>query len=293
MKIAFIILNYNTHIETTECISSIKEKIDTDDFKILIVDNASEEEDYSLLMRKYKNDNKVEIIRNDHNIGFANGNNAGIEFANSHWNPEFVAVINSDTELIQRDLIRKLDSEYAHSGFALLGPLVLNADGRCDNSPHFDPTVEGITEELRHFRKEKGYIVLGLYRPYCGLRKLREIIYSRGFHHTKTIHRNRDFHVYQQNVVLQGCFLIFSRKAFKYIDGFDKRTFLYYEEPLLFLELKKNNLTTVYDPEICIYHKDGASVNKIGKTSKQKLLFINKCYIESAEIILKELQNGE
>lgn len=293
MKIVFVILNYNTHIETSECISSIEGKIDTDDFKILIVDNASAEDDYNLLMHEYENDNKVKIIRNDQNLGYANGNNAGIEFVNSHWNPEFVAVINSDTELIQRDLTKKLDLEYEHSGFALLGPLVLTADGKCDNSPHFDPTVKGILEEFRRFKREKIYISLGLIRVYHGIRKLKKYISTRIIRRTKPIHRNRDFHIYQQDVVLQGCFLIFSRKAFKYIDGFDKRTFLYYEEPLLFLELKKHNLTTVYDPEICIYHKDGASANKIGNTSKQNLLFINKCYIESAKVILKELQNGE
>ena len=41
MKRAFLILNFGTYEETTDCVMSIVEHIDTDDYKIVIVDNET------------------------------------------------------------------------------------------------------------------------------------------------------------------------------------------------------------------------------------------------------------
>ena len=101
-----------------------------------------------------------------------------------------------------------------------------------------------------------------------------------------------EFYQYQKQVVLQGCFIVFSKKAFNYVEGFDDRTFLYYEEPILYLNLMKHDLVTVYDPEIVIYHKDGRSTNTVEKKGRDKLLFINRCYQQSANILLDMLKEA-
>ena len=199
-------------------------------------------------------------------------------------------VLNSDTELIQNDLVEKLDNEYRNSEFALLGPLILTADGRCDNSPHYPPTVEHIQKELRTFMREEKIIKRGLYRPYCGIRFLRNLVRYKILKKDMPLHRNMEFYQYQRQVVLQGCFLVFSEKAFEYIKGFDERTFLYYEEPILYLSLMKHELITVFDPEIVIYHKEGRSTSSVAKKNKDKLLFINKCFQESAKVVLDVLK---
>lgn len=231
------------------------------------------------------------MIRNSENLGFAKGNNVGITYANKNFKPEYMVVLNSDTELIQDNLVVTLDKEYKKSGFALLGPLILTADGRCDNSPHFPPTINHVRAELKTFEKEESIIRYGLYRPYCGICFLKKMIQKKVFKRCVPIHRNMEFHQYQKQVVLQGCFIVFSEKAFNYVDGFDNRTFLYYEEPILYLNLMKHDLVTVYDPEIVIYHKDGRSTSTVVKKSRDKLLFINKCYQESAMILLKILES--
>lgn len=169
-----------------------------------------------------------------------------------------------------------LDKEYKKSGFALLGPLILTADGRCDNSPHFPPTIDHVRKELKTFEKEERIIRQGLYRPYCGIRFFKKLIQEKVLKRDVPIHRNMEFYQYQKQVVLQGCFIVFSEKAFNYVEGFDDRTFLYYEEPILYLNLMKHDLVTVYDPEIVIYHKDGRSTNTVAKKGRDKLLFINR-----------------
>lgn len=293
MKIVFVILNYNTYVETVECIDSIENKLDIDDYKIVIVDNASKDSSASDLRDKYKSNDRVELLETKENLGFARGNNVGIKYANEKYRPEFMVVLNSDTELLQEDLYKKIADEYRRSGFALLGPLILTADGRCDNSPHYSPTYEQVSKELSIFEKESKIIRWGLYRPYCGLCLFKKLIEEKVFKKQKAIHRNMEFQQYQQQVVLQGCFVVFSKKAFDFIDGFMPDTFLYYEEQILYLELMKHNLITVYNPEICIYHKDGRATGTVADKSREKLLFINRCYQESAKILLQTIEKTQ
>lgn len=290
MKIVFIILNYNTFQETKDCVLSIESKIDTQNYKIVIVDNLSTDDSADKIEKFIEQKNNMILIRNTENLGFAKGNNVGIEYAKRNYKPQFIVVLNSDTELIQNDLVEKLDNEYRNSEFALLGPLILTADGRCDNSPHYPPTVEHIQKELRTFMREEKIIKRGLYRPYCGIRFLRNLVRYKILKKDMPLHRNMEFYQYQRQVVLQGCFLVFSEKAFEYIKGFDERTFLYYEEPILYLSLMKHELITVFDPEIVIYHKEGRSTSSVAKKNKDKLLFINKCFQESAKVVLDVLK---
>lgn len=292
MKIVFIILNYNTFQETKDCVLSIESKIDTQNYKIVIVDNLSTDDSADKIEKFIEQKNNMILIRNTENLGFAKGNNVGIEYAKRNYKPQFIVALNSDTELIQNDLVEKLDNEYRNSEFALLGPLILTADGRCDNSPHYPPTVEHIQKELRTFIREEKIIKRGLYRPYCGIRFLRNLVRYKILKKDTPLHRNMEFYQYQRQVVLQGCFLVFSEKAFEYIKGFDERTFLYYEEPILYLSLMKYDLVTVFDPEIVIYHKEGRSTSSVAKKNKDKLLFINKCYQQSAIILLNILKEA-
>lgn len=290
MDIVFVILNYNTYQETVECVRSIEERIDTKEYRIVIVDNKSKDDSADRLARFIQGRDDLILLRNEENLGFARGNNIAIRYANAKFAPRFVAVINSDTELIQNDLIKSLDAEYARSGFALLGPLILTANGQCDNSPHFPPALQHVQEELARFKREETIIRLGLYRLYCGIRYFRDLIQKKVFRKNTPIHRNMEFHRRQTQVVLQGCFVVFSVKAFQYVNGFDERTFLYYEEPILYLNLMEKGLITVYDPEIVIYHKDGRATNTVASGNRGKLLFMNQCYQDSANVLLDILK---
>lgn len=56
MKIVFVILHYLAIDETYKSVDSIEKKIDTDMYKIVIVDNASPDKSGALLKEHYKND---------------------------------------------------------------------------------------------------------------------------------------------------------------------------------------------------------------------------------------------
>lgn len=294
MELGFVILNYNTYQETIECIQSIENKVDTKNYVVVIVDNASKDDSADKIERFILDKSYMHLLRNEQNLGFARGNNIGIKYLNDTYCPQFVVVLNSDTELIQENLFHKLLAEYKKSEFSLLGPLILTKNGHCDNSPHFSPKLDTALKDLKRLKKERILIKCGMYRIYCVKNYFCHLFKTKVLKKAYPMHRYKDFFRYQKQVVLQGCFLVFSKKAFECVKGFDERTFLYYEEPILFLHLRKCGLTTVYTPEIVIFHKDGCATNTMEKKSKARLLFINSCYQDSVKVlinVIKELEN--
>jgi GT2 family glycosyltransferase len=91
--ISIIIINYNTFELTCNCIQSVYEKTKELLFEIILVDNASSECDAELFVQKFP---KIVLCKNVENLGFAKGNNLGIEKAKA----EVVLLLNSDIILI-------------------------------------------------------------------------------------------------------------------------------------------------------------------------------------------------
>lgn len=285
MRLAFLILNFGTYEETTDCVSSIVEHVDTNDYKIVIVDNGSKDDSLNQLQSKYLSDARVDVISTGENLGFARGNNVGIKYINENYSPDFVVVLNSDIELFQDELYARLLTEYKHSHFGVWGPMMIIGSARCDDSPWAPMTLAQAQEQLAVY--EKNYKQLK-HLPYFSYRVVKKI--SSAFaRRQKEQRKHEDFWRYQTDVELQGAFLVFSKEMFQHIKGFDPRTFLYYEEQLLYLAVKRTGMKMVYDPRYAVYHKDGVSTKKI-KSSKSKLLFLQYCNIESLKILITEME---
>ena len=291
MKIAFVILNYNTYEETKECILSIEDKLDTKDYRIVIVDNCSKDGSAGKIAEFIKGKNQIELIENPENLGFAKGNNVGITYVNQNYNPEYVVVCNSDTELIQRNLVARLDTEYQKSGFALLGPLVLMGNNRYDLSPMTMPTDEQVKQKIKELKKSEALLKTHMYYPYRAANYLKRRICHKSAGSVVS-GQNIDFCKYQMNLPISGCFMVFSRKVFDYIDGFDERTFLFYEDYILYLKLQKLGLNVVYEPQIMVYHRGEAAFGSFLKTRRREMLFKIKHKKRSAEILLSSIEEN-
>jgi GT2 family glycosyltransferase len=105
--ISIIIINYNTFELTCNCIQSIYEKTKDLTFEIILVDNASVECNVDIFLYKFP---QIVLIKLNENLGFAKGNNKGIERAKS----KVILLLNSDTILINNAIelcYRKLKLE--------------------------------------------------------------------------------------------------------------------------------------------------------------------------------------
>ena len=71
MKIAFVAVNYNNCWITTNYVSNIKaiHGYGKHDVEIVIVDNASQKEDYEILKRQIEKEEAVRLVRSEKNLG--------------------------------------------------------------------------------------------------------------------------------------------------------------------------------------------------------------------------------
>lgn len=139
MNICFLILHYKTNEFTDKCIEYIFQNCDTESFHIVVVDNASPIESWNMLMEKYSSNNRVTLLRNEENMGFARGNNVGFKYAKDKWNPEFICMINSDAYLLDTNIYSKIKTEYDISKFAVAGPQIFTSDGKRNSNPFICP----------------------------------------------------------------------------------------------------------------------------------------------------------
>ena len=280
--IAFVVLHYMAKEETIKCVSKIREKIDTSNYKIVIVDNASSNGSGQELSELYKNVNDVCVIINQENLGFARGNNVGFRYAKENFNPQYIILMNNDVYIMETHLKEKLDREYAESQFAVLGPLIMTKDGRCDINPMQDG-IKSKTEAIGRISAIKRVLFTNKYHIFPLYRAVSEMVHGLGKGENKTY---KDYFNRQYNVQLHGCFMVFSKKYIDTFDGLDDRTFLYMEEDILYKHMIENNLTVVYCPDIIVYHEEDAATNSITKNEREKIDFVYKNLLESCKILL-------
>lgn len=230
--IAVILINYNSSSLTIECISSILEQTTNDlSYGIVIVDNASEEEDYLKLVNGLSQFDKripVQLFRSRINTGFSTGNMMGIQFITA----KYYFFLNNDCRL-QNDCLNILYKFCENNPeTALCSPQLYNEDG--DHHPCFD---------YFPYLKTK---IFGL-----GILKL---TYGKRFIKRKGI--------YKEPVrvdIVSGSQMFVRSDVFNKIGGFDTTFFLYCEEEDIALRISNSGYSAYLVPEAKNIHKGGGS----------------------------------
>lgn len=277
IEVVFVILHYKNIKDTLECISSIR-KLKNKNYKIVVVDNCSGIKEDTLKLQKQADD----LYVSEKNLGFAKGNNKGIEIAKK-YKPEFIAVINNDTTINQKDWIERVKKLYLKSEFDVFGPKIITNDGDSVNPFPAYKTLEEVNAAIKKSKKlisiYKSKFKRYLLQKYIKLKRL-----------IKKPKHLQNSNEYLEDVSLHGCALIFSKKYYeKYEYCIYNETFLYHEEEFLEYRRKKDNLKFVYDPTIEIFHKEGSSLAfNYNDNLYKKLIFREENIIKSLTL-LKEI----
>ena len=118
-KISIIILNYNAGQLLLDCVESIK-NTDYENYEIIVVDNASKDNSHKECKKKFP---EIELIENDRNLGYCEGNNVGIRNVKG----EFVVVLNPDT-LVDPNWLKELLKGYHKFGDGIYQPKFLTTN---------------------------------------------------------------------------------------------------------------------------------------------------------------------
>jgi GT2 family glycosyltransferase len=93
--VAIIIINWNGYEDTIECIESLSH-INYPNYKIVLIDNGSNNENVAALKNNYEKNNNIILILNKENTGFAGGTNIGIK-ESIKLNATYTLLLNNDT----------------------------------------------------------------------------------------------------------------------------------------------------------------------------------------------------
>lgn len=224
--ISFITICYNGFKDTCELIESLQDKVHSVSYEIIVVDNASREDEASRIRQLYPS---VTAIRSDDNHGFSGGNNVGIRAAKG----KYLFFINNDT-YIESDhidrLIERLESR---------------------------PEIGGVSPKIR-FAFPPRHIQFAGFTPLSRI-TLRNNM--EGF----DCPDNGTFDTPHPTPYLHGAAMMIKREVIKKAGMMPEIFFLYYEELDWSTSMTRAGYELWYDPCCTIFHKESQSTGQLSK----------------------------
>lgn len=220
-NVLILILIYNGLSDTIDCLESLR-KLSYERYGILIVDNNSQDNSYEYLKKNYRD---VEIIRNSENLGYADGNNIGIQYFLAHSQYSHLLIINNDIE-VESGLLEKLLSDMdSDSEIGIIGPV---------NYGFYDRN-----RILFNFAT----LSLERYRFFISQELQKEALVETAY--------------------VNGCCMLIKRDTVVKVGGFKGEYFLYWEESDLCYRAKESGYKCMVSQSTRIYHKDGATTGSL------------------------------
>ncbi len=118
-----IVLNWNSESDTAACLDSLAVQRGAK-FDVLLVDNASADGSGEQLRQRYP---VIAYLQTEANLGYAGGNNVGIEWALARG-AEWIVVLNNDTVLVDSCMHELLAAAASEPRIGALSPLVTRFD---------------------------------------------------------------------------------------------------------------------------------------------------------------------
>lgn len=220
-SVAIIIVNWNGYAFTQKCILSLN-RLNYTNFKIILVDNASEDGSGEKLAKDFPG---VIFIQSKINAGFTGGNNLGLKYAIDRGY-DYCMLLNNDTEV---------ESDF-------LGPLV-NFLEENFNYAAAQPKIFFLkNRELIWNAGGKYYSWLGITRT-IGLGKT----------------DSEDFSKVSKVDWITGCCILVKTKVIEKVGLLDEKFFAYFEDVDWSFRFRSHGYNLAYVPQSKIYHVAGAS----------------------------------
>ena len=221
-RIAIIILNWNGWRDTIECLNSIT-KVSYPNYQVILVDNHSIDGSVEKIRHYFPN---IDIIQNDKNLGFAEGNNVGIREA-LRTKAEYLFILNNDTILDPFIFSHLLKKVKLNAGRVILSPRVYSYSSPKD-----------ISFGGAHWIPEKARFL--------------------------TLHSLNNHFVDSESTIYQtdfamGCAMFFSRNILTHIGFFDSKFFLNWDEVDWCTRARQAGIPIYHIPAAKVWHKGSST----------------------------------
>lgn len=221
--LSFITVCYNGITDTCALIESIHKIIHSVSYEIIVVDNASREDEAAIIKTHYPT---VITVRSQQNLGFSGGNNLGLEIAQGRY----LFLINNDT-YFESDGIQ-----------ALIDRLESN------------PQIGAVSPKIR-FAFPPQYIQFAGYTQLSSITMRNEPI---GMGHPD----DGSFETPHPSPYLHGAAMLIKREVMDRTGPMPEIYFLYYEELDWCTAMTRAGYTLWYEPHCTIFHKESQSTGQ-------------------------------
>ena len=253
-----IILNYNNYADTVETIESVLSLRYTSNF-ILLIENSSDKKIIQKIRITYPN---LAIIENKKNLGYAGGNNIGIQAAVASG-AEYIFLLNNDV-ILEKDVLEKCVSAMEKSpGCGACQPVIVAS-------------------------QNKGIIWSAGTQLFFGYPRL----FLKGTKLQKNGIKTAPFG-------LVGCAILFRRTALQKTGLFDEALFLFHEETDWCIRAKKMDFSLLIISNAIVCHKISTTIGMFSKiylyyvgrnwllVGKKNFSFFFYLYILSTEFLIR------
>lgn len=252
-KLLMVILNFNNYNATINCVkqmlsyTTIQEETD-----IVIVDNNSTNDSYNILRKAFLTVKNVILLKTTINGGYSYGNNFGIRYACNKKMYKYIGITNPDVSFngdIFKPLINTLDT---HSELAMIS---------CRNNKYNDFNI-----------KEQAWNI-----------PTSNELWKQHFLLNRDDLTPNTFKIIDTNLIqvelIPGSFFIIDAVIFKEIGYFDENVFMYNEEIILGIKLKKiNKKCALLLSEYYLHNHPKISHNEVWKSYKHNFKSIVRKY---------------
>lgn len=221
--LSFITVCYNGIADTCALIQSIHKIIYSVSYEIIVVDNASREDEAAIIKTHYPT---VITVRSQQNLGFSGGNNLGLEIAQGRY----LFLINNDT-YFESDGIQ-----------ALIDRLESN------------PQIGAVSPKIR-FAFPPQYIQFAGYTQLSSITMRNEPI---GMGHPD----DGRFETPHPSPYLHGAAMLIKREVIDRTGPMPEIYFLYYEELDWCTAMTRAGYTLWYEPHCTVFHKESQSTGQ-------------------------------
>ena len=245
MKLSIIIVNYNTYLLTKQTIEAVFMQSINYEYEVILVDNASTDGSIEKLkeyFETYIKEERLLVINNMVNLGFAKANNIGINVAKG----QYILLLNSDTKVEDDCLRRCMQMMESDEIIGVLGCKVILPNGKLDHACKrgFPTPKVSLYYFLKWYKKDPLK-----YGQYDAL--------------------HLDENEIGEVDSLMGAFMLMPRKVLDEVGLLDESFFMYGEDIDLCYRIKEAGYKVIYYPEAQVIHYKGGS----SKRKRTKVIY--------------------
>jgi GT2 family glycosyltransferase len=231
-----VVLNWNSYAYTLKCLRSLQE-LKYPNYRIILIDNGSTDDSEAILKAAFP---ALTVIQTGKNLGYAGGNNIGIDHALASG-ADYIWLLNNDTEVDVHALSALVEALEANTQAGVAGSKIYSLE-----EPEILSYAGGVIDLWRGQVRHRG----------------------RG-----EVDREQ-YDLCQPTAFVTGCSLLIRSSTIRHCGMMDVGFFLYYEDLDWNLRIQKAGFSCLYVPESKLWHQEGGSLGRsLGKKMKPDVVY--------------------